>query len=381
MSAPLEVTPLDVKACLLQVREQLLVAHAAAPPAAAAVSVPQLVAVSKYKPICALMAAYNEGQRSFGENYVQELVHKAAEMPPDVQWHFIGHLQSNKAKVLVEGVPNLALVETVDTAKLATQLDKACATVRPGKPLRVLVQLNTSGEASKSGAKPGAETLELVTHVVKRCPNLELGGLMTIGGRGAGEAAQACFEALVKDRKASCEALPQLGDPSGLELSMGMSGDYEAAIACGSTIIRIGTAIFGDRDAKTMHEAQAREAEADKALADVEAGYGSAEPAEAGPAEYLVALAEADKALAEVEETGSAEAGPAKWTAQELLEWLQSQGGLSADAIQSIESLRLDGKMWLGASEDDWSSEELGLEDADIARLILLQQTHLHHNA
>merc|ERR1712129_65619 len=175
--------------------------------------------------------------------------------------------------------------------------------------------------------------------------------LMTIGG--AGEGAQACFEALVKDRDASCVALPQLGDPNKLELSMGMSGDYEAAIASGSTIIRIGTAIFGNRDTKTMQEAQAREAAADKALADaeadqteVEAGYGSAAPAEAGPAE----------------------AGPAKWTAQELLAWLKSQGGLSPDAIESIESVRVDGAMWLGASEDAWSGEELGLEDADIAR-------------
>jgi len=361
-----EESPPDVEVCLKKVREQVVAAYAAAPPEAAAVSVPRLVAVSKYKPICALMAAYNVGQRAFGENYVQELVNKAAEMPPDVEWHFIGHLQSNKAKVLVEGVPNLALVETVDTAKLATQLDKACANVRPGKPLRILVQLNTSGEASKSGTTPGTETLELVTHVVKKCPNLELRGLMTIGGKGEGF--EKCFEALVKDRQASCAAHPQLGDPNKLELSMGMSGDYEAAIASGSTNIRIGTAIFGDRDTKTMQEAKAREAAADQALADAEAQQTEAE------AGYTAAPAPAAPAEPE-------EAGPAKWTAHELLEWLKSQGGLSNDAIESIESVRIDGKMWLAAKEEDWSSEELGLEDGDIARLIDLQKTHLQPNA
>lgn len=95
------------------------------------------------------MEAYSAGQRHFGENYVQELLEKAPEMPRDVHWHFIGHLQSNKAKALVQAVPNLYSVETVDSEKIANHLNRACEGARRDEKLKVMVQLNTSGEESE----------------------------------------------------------------------------------------------------------------------------------------------------------------------------------------------------------------------------------------
>ncbi|RHZ01344.1 hypothetical protein DYB37_009905 [Aphanomyces astaci] len=104
-----------------------------------------LVAVSKTKPVADIEVAYGLDQRHFGENYIQELVEKAPVCPSDIQWHFIGHLQSNKVKTLVAGVPNLYMVESVDSIKVASKLDKAWGERQSGHPLRVMVQVNTSG--------------------------------------------------------------------------------------------------------------------------------------------------------------------------------------------------------------------------------------------
>jgi pyridoxal phosphate enzyme (YggS family) len=113
-----------------------------------------LVAVSKTKPVELLREAYDAGQRDFGENYVQEVIDKAPLLPGDIRWHFIGHLQSNKVKDLLK-VPNLYAVHTVDTLKLAQELQKRAAALRPPEQrLRVFVQVNTSGEESKSGCAP-----------------------------------------------------------------------------------------------------------------------------------------------------------------------------------------------------------------------------------
>jgi pyridoxal phosphate enzyme (YggS family) len=174
---------------------------------------------------------------------VQEIIAKAPVMPADIKWHFIGHLQSNKCKV-VAAVPNLFVVETVDSEKLATQLQKACVTVGRASRLRVLVQVNTSGEESKFGCAP-ADTVAVATYIAQRCPNLELAGLMTIG-RLEAEPAPECFEVLLQCRQRVSDAL-QISIDS-LELSMGMSGDLELACAMGSTNVRVGSAIFGHRD-------------------------------------------------------------------------------------------------------------------------------------
>ncbi|KAF9188434.1 hypothetical protein BGZ51_000599 [Haplosporangium sp. Z 767] len=140
----------------------------------------RLVAVSKYKPSSDILAAYEKaGQLHFGENYVQGLEEKSKELPKEIQWHFIGSLQSNKCKILA-AIPNLFVVETIDSAKKASTLDKACATAARAQPLNIFLQVNTSGEESKSGMLP-SEALQVAQHVIAECPHLKLAGLMTIG--------------------------------------------------------------------------------------------------------------------------------------------------------------------------------------------------------
>lgn len=204
---------------------------------------PRLVAVSKTKPVADLQAAYDAGQRYFGENYVQEIVEKSPELPNDIQWHFIGHLQSNKVKTLLEGVPSLSCLETLDSEKLANKLNNAVESLGRD-PLKVYVQVNTSGEESKYGVEPGDECVSLCKHVLTSCPNLRLAGLMTIGQPDYSSRPEN-FETLKQCRKEVCSALGQ--DEGALELSMGMSGDYVQAIEMGSTNIRVGSTIFGRR--------------------------------------------------------------------------------------------------------------------------------------
>ena len=204
---------------------------------------PRVVAVSKTKPVEDLRAAYDAGHRDFGENYVQEIVEKAAKMPSDVRWRFIGHLQSNKARLLLEGVPSLQCVETVDTEKLANKLNTTVEALgRP--PLECFVQVNTSGEESKHGVDPSA-VVGLCTHIARHCPHLRVGGLMTIGMPDYTSRPEN-FSMLASCRDAVAEALGL--EPSSLELSMGMSGDYVAAVEMGSTNVRVGSTIFGARN-------------------------------------------------------------------------------------------------------------------------------------
>jgi len=175
---------------------------------------------------------------------VQELVAKAPELPSDICWHFIGQLQSNKAKVLVSGVPNLWAVESVDSVKLANKLNSASGEHRT-EPLNVYVQVNTSAEEQKGGVDPD-EAEELARHVAESCENLRLVGLMTIGKLGSPAAVY--FERLAEARDRVAAALSV--SASSLELSMGMSSDFELAIEHGADSVRVGTTIFGARDAK-----------------------------------------------------------------------------------------------------------------------------------
>lgn len=223
--------------------------------------------MSKTKPAAAVEEVYACGQRHFGENYVQELEEKAPRLPADIRWHFIGQLQSNKAKQLVAAVPNLWAVESVDSAKLAGLLQKAAAAAGRSaarQPLRVFVQVNTSAEPQKGGVEPGAEALALARYIVEACPALRLVGLMTIGK--LDEVARVFFDRLAEERtrllaaldaagldRAAYGPLPEDGAPPAaggapqLELSMGMSGDFELAIESGSTNVRVGSSIFGAR--------------------------------------------------------------------------------------------------------------------------------------
>ncbi|ESR65670.1 hypothetical protein CICLE_v10009301mg [Citrus x clementina] len=203
----------------------------------------RVVAVSKTKPVSLIRQVYDAGHRSFGENYVQEIVDKAPQLPEDIKWHFVGHLQSNKAKTLLGGVPNLDMVEGVGNEKIANHLDKAVSNLGR-KPLKVLVQVNTSGEESKSGIDPSS-CLGIVEHVRLRCPNLEFAGLMTIGMPDYTSTPEN-FRTLLNCRAEVCKALGMAEDQC--ELSMGMSGDFEQAIEMGSTSVRIGSTIFGPRE-------------------------------------------------------------------------------------------------------------------------------------
>lgn len=185
------------------------------------------------------------GQRCFGENYAQELISKSADMPDDVSWHFIGPLQTNKATRLVSavGLNKLACIETVSSLKLAAKLDRTVESLNEGseekKKLGIFIQVNTSGEDSKSGVSPGEELVDLVKQISEECKWLSINGLMTIGAPGD----DSCFDLLRRCRDEIAIVLNR-----DLELSMGMSGDFEVAIAKGATSVRVGSTIFGERD-------------------------------------------------------------------------------------------------------------------------------------
>uniref|UniRef100_A0A0W0EUN8 Pyridoxal phosphate homeostasis protein n=1 Tax=Moniliophthora roreri TaxID=221103 RepID=A0A0W0EUN8_MONRR len=228
-----------------------------------------LVAVSKYKPSSDIFVCYENGQKDFGENYVQELVDKAKELPNDIRWHFIGTLQSNKAK-LVSSIPNLHTVQTISSSKIADALNKALPEERTKTPLNVLIQVNTSGEDTKSGLPPlsrdsnsdDSELKQLAKYIIISCPKLHLQGLMTIGAlelslNATETEKNADFERLKETRDVLSEWLRAEGEDEGkwgqdgkLLLSMGMSSDFEAALKAGSDIVRVGTGIFGQRKKK-----------------------------------------------------------------------------------------------------------------------------------
>ncbi|KAG8446439.1 hypothetical protein GDO86_014046 [Hymenochirus boettgeri] len=197
-----------------------------------------------------VIEAYRHGQRYFGENYVQELVEKASNADllsscPEIKWHFIGHLQKTHINKLV-AVPNLYLLETIDSMKLADKVNSSWQKKGSSEKLKVMVQVNTSSEDSKHGLPPG-ETIGLVKHITEKCPSLEFVGLMTIGSFGYDitEGPNPDFQRLLAQREEVCEKLRLAVDT--VELSMGMSSDFEHAIEVGSTNIRIGSTIFGER--------------------------------------------------------------------------------------------------------------------------------------
>uniref|UniRef100_A0A9I9D6U9 Pyridoxal phosphate homeostasis protein n=1 Tax=Cucumis melo TaxID=3656 RepID=A0A9I9D6U9_CUCME len=229
----------------------------------------RVVAVSKTKPVSLIRQVYDAGHRCFGENYVQELIDKAPQLPQDIEWHFIGHLQSNKVKSLLgtvpslsrpyyiialrrhffpaAGVPNLAMVQGVDNEKLANHLDRAVSNLGRD-PLKVLVQVNTSGEICELHTKSGVEPsgcVELAKHMKLRCSHLQFSGLMTIGMPDYTSTPEN-FKTLLKCRAEVCKALEM--EEEQCELSMGMSNDFELAIEMGSTNVRIGSTIFGPRE-------------------------------------------------------------------------------------------------------------------------------------
>lgn len=196
-----------------------------------------LLCVSKKHPAAAIREAYAAGERDFGENYAQELAEKSAELAhelPEARFHMIGHVQTNKAKIVAE---HAYAIHSVDSVRLVNELQKRRASA--AQPLRVIVEVNVSGESSKSGAT--ASDVGAILDATLASPQLTLVGLMTMPPFGDLKEAERLFRALatLREEHGGAAKLP--------ELSMGMSDDMDVAIACGATIVRVGTAIFGGR--------------------------------------------------------------------------------------------------------------------------------------
>lgn len=199
----------------------------------------RLVAVSKTRPAADVVAAFRAGQPIFGENYVQELRGKAPLVGEPVEWHMIGHLQSNKVRQIAGLV---SMIHSLDRLSLAEEISRQWG--RLSRSCDVLVQVNIGGEATKSGTTT-EEALQLVRRIA-RLPHLRVRGLMTMPPfYDDPQAARPCFAAL--RRLAELIRAENIPGVEMAELSMGMSGDFAAAIQEGATLVRIGSAIFGER--------------------------------------------------------------------------------------------------------------------------------------
>ena len=191
----------------------------------------KLIAVSKTRTIEEILEAYNVGIRDFGENHVQELVKKREVLPKDIRWHMIGHLQTNKVKDILKD--SVYLIHSVDSIKLAKEINK-----RSSIKQDILLEVNIGEEESKYGFKPSFDELKKVLDEIKELENINVVGLMCVAPNTDNPI----------DNKKYFDKLRLLNDKLGLKvLSMGMSNDYDVAIKCGSTYIRVGTKIFGKR--------------------------------------------------------------------------------------------------------------------------------------
>lgn len=201
-----------------------------------------LVAVSKFHPAQAIQEAYEAGQRNFGESRVQELAAKVPQLPGDINWHFIGHLQTNKVKQLLQLRP--ALIESVDTERLLDVIDREA--VKLGVTVRVLMQLHVAREESKFGFSPD----ELMQYFAdRRFESLQATHICGVMGMASNTDDQTRiaddFNLIATTFRDICTQCPDL---RGFDtVSMGMSHDYPLAVGCGSTMVRVGTAIFGER--------------------------------------------------------------------------------------------------------------------------------------
>ena len=193
-----------------------------------------LLAVSKTMPSADIASLYEIGVRDFGENRIQELERKVSELPDDIVWHFIGPLQSNKIR---KAVKLASLIHSIESISAIEKLDRIAG--EEGKNIRFLLEVNVSGEESKGGLSP--QEFMSAARAAAACRHAVFAGLMTMAPLGAPETLlRSVFSGLEKLRNQAQEEL-HIDLPI---LSMGMSGDYKTAIECGSTIIRIGTAIF-----------------------------------------------------------------------------------------------------------------------------------------
>lgn len=200
-----------------------------------------LVAVSKFHPAEAVLEAYAAGQRLFGESRAQELTAKAATLPADIRWHFIGHLQTNKVKPVVAAA---SLIESIDSERLLMAVDREAE--RQGKRMDVLLQVHVAREETKFGFSP-EELLDLIRRrVFENLKAVHICGLMAMASNT--DDTDRVRDDFMKVAALSDEVMRIAPDLRGFDiLSMGMSHDYMTAIECGSNMVRVGTAIFGER--------------------------------------------------------------------------------------------------------------------------------------
>ena len=199
-----------------------------------------LICVTKTMPVTDLQEAYDEGQRNFGENRVQEITEKYPLLPDDIRWHMIGHLQRNKVKYLMDRV---VMIHSVDSASLARTISKEA--VKAGRTMDILLEVNAAGEESKFGLAY-EEVLPLVREIAS-LPGLHICGLMTVAPYTDDPETNREFFKKLRDLSVDIDR-QSIDNVSMHTLSMGMTGDFEVAIEEGATHIRVGTAIFGKRD-------------------------------------------------------------------------------------------------------------------------------------
>lgn len=203
----------------------------------------ELVAVSKFHPAEVIQEAYDEGQRIFGESRAQELREKQATLPADIEWHFIGHLQPNKVKYIA---PYISLIHAVDSLKLLNEINKQAA--KHNRVINCLLELRVAQEATKYGMTPDECLALLESGEWRELKNVQIAGMMCMASNTDNRAqirqefqrAWACFD----EAKARFFA----NDPAFCQRSWGMSEDYDIAMEEGATLVRIGTAIFGERE-------------------------------------------------------------------------------------------------------------------------------------
>jgi pyridoxal phosphate enzyme (YggS family) len=205
-------------------------------------SLPQgitLVAVSKFHPVEALMEAYNAGQRIFGESRVQELLAKHDTLPKDIEWQMIGHLQTNKVRQIV---PFISLIQSVDSVRLIECINREAE--RIGRVVDILLEIHVAQEESKTGWDFDELQIFLQSGAMNALKNIRVRGVMGMATNTDNEAIiRADFEQLARYK----QEIAQFFDEQFDTISMGMSDDYELAIECGSTMVRIGSSIFGNR--------------------------------------------------------------------------------------------------------------------------------------
>lgn len=232
---------MDIAANLASLRERIAAACARAGRDPAAVT---LMGVSKFQPPEAVRAALDAGLTTFGESRVQEAKAKIPLCPGRARWQMIGHLQSNKCR---DAVALFSMIQSVDSLALAQELDRQCE--KAAKTLPILLEVNVAGEASKFGYAPAKVLADF--RELNQLPRLEIHGLMTIAPYSpTPERARPVFRRL-RELRGECEQL--LGAPLPV-LSMGMSGDFEVAIEEGATLVRVGSALFGERPKKEEAE-------------------------------------------------------------------------------------------------------------------------------